>query len=547
MKKRNLLTLSVLCALSLNAAASTSLIVKPIGDHSGGVDIGGGYKRITIDSQLSDQDLLNSLIESGKFKSVELDVKISRPIVQPKTAVQPISEPQSGNEKSNNNVQNTNAIDDPYFSLQKYLHSSDSFINGTNLQDATDYLRDLKGNDGKTVRVLVVDGSFYENSEIPYAEGYSFATRNDGLESRPNFFASEPGGACSVEHGTAVSSIYGAIRDNGTSIAGAADNVRIIAAEALVCNEGRIADVVKSMYWGMGESVGNTPNISEPVDIINLSLGVESDTCPPSFQDAINLATERGIQVHISAGNSSIDAKGFTPSNCDNAFVTGGLAMHVDTVAGFSNRGDTVNVYAQGMDLLTLDSVEGSVSNMDGTSFSVALTGSTGALLKSHYPDATPEQIYWFIESGTRILSDQAACKTSPCEKGQVDALAASKRAEEYFSQETTTIKPALAAGESCLSGYVGKYFTETSGLCGLFEVSFESQTDKSGITYQLHATPISGGESFVVTETSEASIMLRDIDLQNFHYNYSVCTNGECTESPLDFAIDTTTPQECQ
>lgn len=539
MKKRNFALLTTLCALSLNAAANTSLIVKPVGDYQGGIELGGGYKRITIDSDMNNSDLINSLVSSGKFTSVEIDTEVSRPNKQ----VQHYS-----SNKANIKAQSVNTIDDPYFELQNYLHSPESHINGSNLQNAVEYLNEIKGDEGEKVRVLVVDGSFYENPEIPFAEGYSFTNlRDDGLESRPNFYASEPAGECTNEHGTAVSSIYSALRDNGKSIAGAVPNLRIIAAEALVCNSGYMSDVIKSMYWGMGEAVGDATNISDPVNVINLSLGLASDTCSPAFQQAINLANQRGIQVHVSAGNSSTDASANSPSNCEKVFVTGSLNSDADTVAEFSNRGSDVNVYAQGVGILGLDSVEGSVSTWNGTSFSVALTGSTGTILKSNYPEITPEQAFWFMERSSRTLSDQPTCQTTPCEKGQLDALAASKRAESYFSQATTTIKPALAAGESCLSGYVGKYFTEKSGLCGLYEVSFEPQTNKSNIVYQLHGTRISDGQSSIVAETPESSIVIRDIDLQENNYHYSICTNGECVVSPLVFSVDRTTPQECQ
>jgi len=542
MKKRNLLTLSILSALAFNVTADTNLIVKPIGEYANGVDIGGGYKRVTIDTDNA-QVAVMALKNSGLFTSVELDTVVSKPRTLPKKTARTTRKIPSVS------AQIAGPTDDPYFNLQEYLKSSSVYINGTNLQEAAEYLKEVTDSSGDNVRVLVVDGDFYENQEIPYAGGYSFVkTGLDGTGfTNPNFYASAPAGQCSDEHGTSVASIYGAIRDNGSSIAGAAPNIAVVAAEALVCNDGFISDVVSAMYWGMGEKVGEAVNIPTPVNVINLSLGAEFDTCSSAFQNAINLAKSRGIQVHVSAGNASIDASGNTPSNCENVMVTGALNKGADSLADFTNTGDTVDIYAQGVDILGLDAVEGSVSTWSGTSFSVPLTGATGALLKSFYPAITPEQVYWFIGQGSRILSESPTCFSGNCEKGQLDALAAATRAHSYFTQENTTIKPVLAAGEACLSGYVGTYFAEKKRLCGLFEVSFESQTDKNGITYQLHATPIAGGDAFVVVETPEISVITRDIDLQNFSYSYSVCTNGDCVASPLNFAVDTTTPVECQ
>jgi len=541
MKKRNLITLAILSTFALNAVAETSLIVKPIGEYTNGTDIGGGYKRISVDSELSQDALVKLYEDTGLFQSVEIDTLIQKPITFTKKQAFAMQK------KSTVQSQSVSSIDDPYFILQKYLHSSSEYINGTNLQAAADYLLELKGKEGNDVRVLVVDGAFYENPEVPIEEGYSFSSfRDDGLSSRPQFYAVEPAGECTDEHGTAIASIYGALRDNGESIAGATPNVTVVAAEALVCGTGSISDVIRSIYWGLGEKVGDAVNISKPVDIINLSLGT-MDSCSTSFQSALNFARTRGVQIHVSAGNDGVDANLNTPGNCDNVMVTGALDINTDTPADFSNTGDTVDVYAEGVDILGLDSTEGSVSYWNGTSFAVSLTGSTGALLKSYYPDIKPEQSDWFISQSTRKLSNSPVCESGNCEKGQIDALAAAKRAEEYFSHATSTIKPALAVGEACLSGYVGTYFTKEFKLCGLYEVSFESQTDKSGKTYQLYATPKTGGEPYLVMETPEVSVMTREIDLQNFSYHYSVCTNGECVDSPLVFAIDRTTPLECQ
>jgi hypothetical protein len=536
MKTPTKLSIALVSALSIAGVAhadnvETTFVVKPANTYSEGTDIGAGYKRIVVDNNLSEEQKLSSLKNSGDFLEVNIDRKMTSPTSEKNvffTETLDTVNGQSSEELS---------LDDPYLENQTYLLSSSKYSNGTNLQLAADYLAEVNGTEGETVRVLVVDGSFYENDEIPYSEGYSFASdRDDGKTSRKDFIALEEAGSCSKEHGTAIASIYGAKRDNGESIAGAVPNVEMVAAEALVCDEGYTSDIASSMLWGAGEKVGDAVNISEPVDVINLSLGTNAE-CSPYFQSVIDFAVNSGIQVHVSAGN------------CENVMTTGALGAYSDTLADFSNYGDNVDVYAQGVGILGLDAVEGSVSSWNGTSFAVGLTGSTGALLKSHYPDVTPLQAYWFIKRSSRLLTNSPECNSGNCEKGQLDALAAAVRANEYFTAETTTIKPVLHAGEECLSGQVGTYFTEEMALCGLYEVSFEADSDKNGVTYRLHATDktSANGASFVVLETPESAIVTRDIDVDSFNYHYSVCTNGECEVSPLEFTVDETTPAECQ
>lgn len=538
MKTKNILAIAVLSALSVNVSANTNFIVHPLEKTSAGVDIGGGFKRITIEDSRSIKKQIKALVDSGLFQSVEIDTDVSTPKADKQFAYKYAA-------KSSVGGQNKDALDDPFFDQQKYLFSSKSYINGTNLQRATEYLDEMLEEGGQTVRVLVVDGSFYSNGELPYAEGYSFAARDDGLSSRPNFFALEPAGECNVEHGTGVASIYGAIRNNGASIAGAAPNIEVVAAEVLVCDSGSIGDVVRAMRWGMGETIDNV-TITKPVDVINLSLGLALDTCSPSFQSALNLAKERGIQVFASAGNSGIDAETNSPSNCDNVIVTGALSSDIDTVAEFSNFGDRVDVYAQGEEILGLDGNEGAVAVWQGTSFATPLTGSTGVLLKSYFSDITPEQSEWFIKNGVRAMSADLTCASMACDKGQLDALASAQRAYGYFEDKTTSIKPVLNAGEECLSTYIGLNFAKQARLCELYEVSFESDVDRKGLTFELNATPIQGGDPVLVLKTSETSIITDDIDLDSFDYHYSVCFNGECEESPLEFYVDNKTPQEC-
>tara|TARA_R110001583_G_scaffold17575_4_gene70921 strand:- start:17894 stop:19513 length:1620 start_codon:yes stop_codon:yes gene_type:complete len=538
MKTRNIIAFAVLSALSINVAAETNFIVKPLDKNAAGIDIGGGFKRISIDDAREAKEVLKSLVDSGLYQSIELDTKVSTPEINKQFAYRLA-------QKNGISGQSTQALDDPFFPQQPYLLSSEYYINGTNLQRAAEFLDDKFEDGGETVRVLVVDGSFYPNNELPYVEGHSFAQRDDGLISRPSFYALEPAGACSVEHGTGVASVYGAIRNNGSLIAGAAPNIELVAAEALVCDSGTIGDVVRSMYWGMGETI-NDETISNPVDIINLSLGIELDTCSPSFQSALDLAQQRGVQVFASAGNDGVDSKTNSPSNCDNIIVTGSIRVNDDTVADFSNFGDKVDVYAQGEEILGLDGNEGTVAVWQGTSFSTPLAGSTGALLKSYFSDVTPEQAEWFIKNGVRTLSSAPMCDSMSCDKGQLDALSSSQRAYEYFIDNTTSIKPVLRAGEDCLSTYVGLNFAKQARLCELYEVSFESGIDRDALVFELHSTPVQGGESTTVLKTSEVSIITDEIDLVNFNYHYSVCFNGECAESPLEFYIDKTTPQEC-
>jgi hypothetical protein len=339
--------------------------------------------------------------------------------------------------------------------------------------------------------------------------------------------------------------VYGAIRNNGSLIAGAAPNIEVVAAEALICDEGRLTDVIDSMLWGMGETVDDA-TITNPVDIINLSLGYTSDTCTPAIQNVLDMAKDRGIQVYASAGNDGEAASQNSPSNCENIIVAGSLNSGTDTIAGYSNYGDSVDIYTQGEDILGLDGNEGVVVAWGGTSFATPLVGATGVLLKSYFPDVTPAQAEWFIKNGSRPMSVDPICDSMACDKGQLDALATAQRAYAYFEENTTSIKPVLNAGEECFSTNIALKFATSARLCELYEVSFEDSVSRENVTFELHATPVQGGESTTILRTDEVSIVTDEIDLDAFNYHYSICFDGECEESPLTFQIDNSTPQEC-
>ena len=101
---------------------------------------------------------------------------------------------------------------------------------------------------------------------------------------------------CDFGHGTAVSAVIGASRNNGVGIAGAAD-VDIVPVRALDCELGFESDVVKGMHYLL--SLQGTPL---EVDVINLSLGGEGD-CSSEMQEAVDLATSFNIPVIVAAGN----------------------------------------------------------------------------------------------------------------------------------------------------------------------------------------------------------------------------------------------------
>jgi len=120
---------------------------------------------------------------------------------------------------------------------------------------------------------------------------------------------------------------------------GTPSNVKIIPIKALSAGgKGTFTQVYLSIEYA----------ISLGVDVINLSLGSVSAINP--YTELIDRATEQGIIVCIAAGNSNMDASGFSPASAESAITV--AAVDSDLIrADFSNYGDVVDIAAPGVDV----------------------------------------------------------------------------------------------------------------------------------------------------------------------------------------------------
>src|SRR6185436_10511213 len=95
-----------------------------------------------------------------------------------------------------------------------------------------------------------------------------FVTTAD--RSQPAFSNCDASG--SSWHGTRVSSLIGAITNEGAGMAGADWNGRILPVRVLGKCGGRDSDIIDAMRWAAGLQVANAPLNTTPAKIINLSL-----------------------------------------------------------------------------------------------------------------------------------------------------------------------------------------------------------------------------------------------------------------------------------
>ncbi|NOQ23882.1 MAG: S8 family serine peptidase [Bacteroidales bacterium] len=195
-------------------------------------------------------------------------------------------------------------------------------------------------------------------------------------------------------HGTFVSGIIAAKRNNEIGINGIANNVQIMALSAVPNGDERDKDIAKAIRYA-------TDNGAQ---IINMSFGKDLSPQKQLVNEAILYAEEKGVLLVHASGNEgkNIDkvkqypTKNISDEKQISTWITvGASSMNMDRnfVAGFSNYGvKMVDIFAPGVDIKSL-APEGKYDTGDGTSYSAPVVSGVAALLLSYFPELTADQL----------------------------------------------------------------------------------------------------------------------------------------------------------
>jgi Subtilase family/Bacterial pre-peptidase C-terminal domain/Peptidase inhibitor I9 len=203
------------------------------------------------------------------------------------------------------------------------------------------------------------------------------------------------GDACasgkSGEHGTGTLSL------SGGATAGVAKSATLHTVRTMPnSGDGLLSDQVAGYNWVAANKGSN-------ISVINFSIG--EDGIYAIEDNAIAACVDSGIFVAVAAGNAMEDAAKTSPGSSSAAFVVGATSQG-DSVAGYSNWGGAVDLWAPGTNvrLATITSNTAFTTN-DGTSFASPLTAGVAALYRGQNPSATVPQVK------TAILSAAASGK----------------------------------------------------------------------------------------------------------------------------------------
>jgi len=243
-------------------------------------------------------------------------------------------------------------------------------------------------------------------------------------------FTSDPAGS---EHGTMMSGIIAAVRNNGKGINGINDHARIM---------------MLKLYSNIREMRNDdlAPAIRYAVDhgarVISMSFGKTFSWHREAVDSAVQYAMSRNVLLVHAAGNNGMDldadSNSFFPSP---VYLHGGVAPAWITVgasgyrndstlaAPFSNYGHkSVDVFAPGVQITSTLPHSG-LAVWDGTSEATPVVAGLAALIWTYYPQLTPVQV--------REIIMQSVVKTTllknKCQSGGiVNAYNALKLAADY-------------------------------------------------------------------------------------------------------------------
>lgn len=163
-----------------------------------------------------------------------------------------------------------------------------------------------------------------------------------------------------------------------------------------------------------------------PSDIVaaNMSLG-GGESATPCDGDArkavIDSLLAANIATVISAGNDGFDASVSAPA-CISSAITVGATTDADNVAGFSNRGTLLDIFAPGTSVVA-SVPDDTWASMQGTSMAAPHVAGAWAVMRDIYPTASVATILgWLQDNGVAITySSDGSMMTTP----RLDLLAA--------------------------------------------------------------------------------------------------------------------------
>ncbi len=267
---------------------------------------------------------------------------------------------------------------------------------GGTVQQAVEQLQgglDYYGSQVKTMYNLDFNGRItgddpYDILDVPYGNAYNIGSIDDEM------------------HGTHVSGIILATRDNGKGMNGVAKNVKLLAVRTVPDGDEYDKDVALALRYA----------VDNGAKVINMSFGKSYSPNPEWVYDAIKYAASKDVLLVHAAGNDhkNIDKSDNFPNDAedklneyaDNVITIGAMTRHYDEnlIATFSNYGKVnVDLFAPGLEIYSTVPKD-EYKSLQGTSMAAPEVAGVAALVRSYYPQLSASQVKNILmNSGTKV------------------------------------------------------------------------------------------------------------------------------------------------
>lgn len=239
----------------------------------------------------------------------------------------------------------------------------------------------------------------YLESQVKYKYNLDFNPRaeimGDNLEAFDKYYGNNNVIGPDPEHGTFVSGVIAAVRNNGLGVNGIADSVKIMVVRVIPDGDEYDKDVANAIIYAANNGAS----------IINCSFGKSYSPQKQFVDEALQYAESKGVLIVHAAGNDAENNDSIVhyPANLDsfgNTLINNWLTIGASSAkadktlaASFSNYGDqSVDLFAPGSRIYSTKPFN-KYGAMDGTSFSAPMVAGAAALVKSAYPSLTASQL----------------------------------------------------------------------------------------------------------------------------------------------------------
>jgi subtilisin family serine protease len=265
-----------------------------------------------------------------------------------------------------------------------------------------------------TNRILIEEvTAFYngEKSKVDAAKNEPKQYRNDIVQDdyediNDRFYGNNDVMGGNPSHGTHVSGIIAASRNNDIGVNGVADNVKIMTIRAVPDGDEHDKDIANAIRYA----------VDNGALVVNMSFGKSFSPQKKWVDDAVRYAESKGVLLVHAAGN---DAKNIdvednfpnarydnNPSTSASNWITVGASGPTteELTASFSNFGKEVDVFSPGVEIYSTLPGGNQYGNQQGTSMASPVTAGIAALILSYFPELSVKQVKAAIEgSVTRI------------------------------------------------------------------------------------------------------------------------------------------------